>query len=419
MSLRTKVGNFQLPTGAAGTTLAITGVGFQPTIVFFMWNGQTVGIDATSNAQDARLGFGVAISTTDRRCYTTYSQHAANPSATATGHRADSCIGVIKDATPTWDGWMDLSSLDSDGFTIKVGQQLASGTQYRIQYLALGSIEQTVKTGSFTKNSTAGQQSVTGIGFRPEAIILLGGHPLLTAAEPDIQLGAVFGMGLGAQKTGSQTVQQAGMSGSAKTGQATTSCKRVGELGMLGGEWTSAINTLALITTLVSLDADGFTLNYGSPGTAIVMDYIVLKGGNYNIVETQAVLDTTTSQNAGGFIECGGLHICAQQTSDATTVANSSLLALGCNDTQINQQSVCAADVNAQTGTSIVLGLSVSDFINLVKPTNAFEQRTNITSFDPVGAFAFINQSAPAGTNLTWSLLFGAEWNETGAFTAK
>jgi hypothetical protein len=415
MSIKTQVGFFSMPTGVAGTTLAITGVGFQPKIVFFMMQGLTASVDGTSNTADCHLGFGVAISTSDRRLYAQFCKDNTNPTQTASGHRADGCIGVIANNTPTWDGWMDLSSFDSDGFTIKVGQQLTSGNAYKVFYLAIGGTELTgIKSGTFTKNTAAGNQSVTGAGFVPDALIVFGGHPLLVNALPDIQKGGVFGLGFG---TSMGTTQQALVAGSNIDNTSPSVCRRVGDLGILGAEWGTTLSTLVQVFTLKSMDADGFTVNFPSTGLGIVYDYIALKGGVYSVVETTVTTDTTTSQNAGGFIPVGGLNICAQQTSDSTALASSELLSVGAFDSGLDQMSVCAAAVNNQVASSVVLGIAYASFVNLVKPSNSFEQRTKVSQIDPSGFFSFINQTAPLGTNISWTLLFGAEWNEAGSFT--
>jgi len=91
MVMDAKQDSFNISTGVATTTQAITGVGFQPKAVVFWWSGNTSATDAVTG-QTALRGQGFAVSATDRRCQANYSGEALTTTRERVRFHADACI---------------------------------------------------------------------------------------------------------------------------------------------------------------------------------------------------------------------------------------------------------------------------------------------------------------------------------------
>jgi len=178
MSLLTKVGSF----AAATTTGAhsVTGVGFQPKLLFWWGNGRTTdGHNAYTGGTpntDQPWSFGIcAVSgaSSDQACVASEEDFTAGgPLYTGDGYHVKSAgttHGIRFDGTPGTG-----VTLDSDGFTPNYLDALNASV---INYMALGGTSlQTKILGAFDISGFAtGNHSFTGMGFQPDAVILWGG----------------------------------------------------------------------------------------------------------------------------------------------------------------------------------------------------------------------------------------------------
>ncbi|HKG77813.1 MAG TPA: hypothetical protein VKA78_00310, partial [Pyrinomonadaceae bacterium] len=106
-TLLAKAGSF---TGSGSTgNQAITGVGFQPKVVLFRYNMST----STGSQSDSVIGFGVGISSSDRRTSGNYSNNNVSTSSNAAWNQDTYVI-----YTPSGSSRAGFVSMDSDGFTI-------------------------------------------------------------------------------------------------------------------------------------------------------------------------------------------------------------------------------------------------------------------------------------------------------------
>ena len=113
-----KVGHFNIGTGAAATTVSITGVGFEPKAVLFWWSGRT-DLAGQNGGGSYRRGIGFSTGPGARRVVSARVRDNVDPSS---GSRRFSETEVI---VSHWtgggvDGIADLASLDADGFTLTI-----------------------------------------------------------------------------------------------------------------------------------------------------------------------------------------------------------------------------------------------------------------------------------------------------------
>lgn len=294
MALNTKAGSFA---GSGGTgNQAVTGVGFQPTVVIFWWNlGASDG-----NAVDFVLGFGVSVSSSERRAVGNFSQDNVTSSANQAWNQSGHCIyssGGVPRA--------DFVSQDSDGFTVN----WASATNSVINYLALGGSDLTnIKTGAVAAKTTTGNQAYTGVGFQPTALILFAGK---FSTDPLDQLtngAAMIGFATSSSERGcvSWRNKNAANPQVAKHRQSTS---KIAISLTDAGVFTEA--------DFVSFDSDGFTLNFTTAGgSADVVYYLALRGPQFK-VSSLAQPATTGNQalTGSGFTPKASLMISANDTT--------------------------------------------------------------------------------------------------------
>lgn len=148
----------------------ITGVGFTPKVLMCWYGGAT----ADDTWQDfLRRGFGAATSSTNRYACGDSAEEDLTTSNTQSTKSPAHIISIVSPGG-TLEGEADLTSFDSDGFTLEWTN--SNATAYKIHYLALGGSDEIkdAKVVSFVTSLSTGQQSVTGAGFRPDFVICFG-----------------------------------------------------------------------------------------------------------------------------------------------------------------------------------------------------------------------------------------------------
>ena len=290
-TLLAKAGSF---TGSGSTgNQSITGVGFQPKVVLFRYNLQT----STGSAADSVIGFGVGVSSSDRRVSGDYSNNNLSTSTHDAWNQPTYCIYA-----PSGNPRADFVSLDSDGFTIN----WASASSMIVQYLALGGDGLTnVKTGAASAKTTTGNQSYTGVGFQPTALIVFAGKFSTSPLDQSTNGSGLFGFATSSSARG--MVAWRNQNGSnpqvAKHRQST---QRI-------------LSTTTTFTEadFVSFDSDGFTLNYTTAGgSADVFYYLALRGPQVKVSSfNQATSTGNQSLTGAGFTPKASIMVSANDVS--------------------------------------------------------------------------------------------------------
>ncbi|HEX2271978.1 MAG TPA: hypothetical protein VHH35_20715, partial [Pyrinomonadaceae bacterium] len=252
-TLLAKAGSF----GGSGSTgnQSITGIGFQPKVVLFQYNMAT----SDGSHGDSVIGFGVGISSSERRVSGDYSVNNSATSNHAAWNQTTSCI-----YTPSGSSRADFVSMDADGFTIN---WVNSGSML-VQYLALGGDGLTnVKAGTAAAKTTTGNESYTGVGFQPTALIVFAGKFSTSPLDQSVNGSGLFGFATSSSARGmvSWRNQTSINPQAAKHRQSTQ----------------RLVSTTTTFTEadFVSFDSDGFTLNYtAAGGPADVFYYLALRG---------------------------------------------------------------------------------------------------------------------------------------------
>jgi len=361
MAFSTFVGSFTVP-NATGNK-ATTGVGFQPKVVLFWGNGQTADAALGTGAAAAMaIYWGVGISSSSR---VTVGEADDGVTGNPTGSDATKCLKRISGATPTVVFAADFVSQDADGFTVNF--TTANATAYVVNFLALGGADlSNVSIVSFTSATATGNQATTGAGFKPDTILLMG------ADTSSSNNSTTFGLGqsLTARGTASQAANATTGGRIEKTTKVYTNID--------GG------SSVRCEADLVTLDSDGFTLNWTTASANTHTIYaLCLKGGQYHVGNFLQKSGGAGSQayTGVGFTPTGLLTFSAGQTAGA---------ALG----SIQFMSTCAASsttnragVQYSSGSFPVAALDRAS-ININYADNGTptqDVKADLTSFDADG----------------------------------
>jgi hypothetical protein len=290
-TLLAKAGSF---TGSGSTgNQAVTGVGFQPKVVLFRYNMAAV----DGSQPDSIIGFGVGISSSDRRVAGNYSTNNSSPSVNAAWNQSTYAI-YGPGGTPR----ADLVSMNADGFTIN----WVSASSMSVQYLALGGTGLTdVKTGSASAKTTTGTQAYTGLGFQPTALIVFAGKFSTSPLDQSTNGNGLFGVATSSSARG--MVAWRNVNGAnPQTAKRRQSTQRI-------------LSTTTTFTEadLVSFDSDGFTLNYTTAGGAAdVFYYLALRGPQVKVSSFNQPASTGNQSLTGaGFTPKASIMMSANDVS--------------------------------------------------------------------------------------------------------
>lgn len=188
MALEQARGTFTLTSGDTGTKDVITGLSFQPKIVFFEFTWEGTG---TGSNNGISHGWGAATATDEEWSFTVRAEDNRSTTDCARRGITDGCIICYEEDTDTVDYEYSFNSFLSDGVRLNV-VNAPDGTK-QVAYWVLGGsdLEDVIAfnfqidgdggTGSKTVNFPAGHQ------FEPDAMILASfGNSVLDANTGDL-----------------------------------------------------------------------------------------------------------------------------------------------------------------------------------------------------------------------------------------
>lgn len=396
MTASVKVGSFNTGTGAVSSTIAVTGVGFQPKVVFLWFTGRSDSSDAIGRA-DILRGFGVAISTTDRRAIASFSDDAAADSATGRTASTVACL-VTVNAADTQDGALDHQSMDSDGFTLVVDDQLPA--DLRVSYLALGGDSLTnYVTGGITEPGATGNQDYTVSGsFQPDCVLFFSISHTANAGAG----GSMFMLGA-ATASGAQAV----LSNTSRDAVASTTTRMY----CTNDECVALMASTASTTgraAFVQFNSDGFRLNWTERAASRLIHYIALKGGNFLVGDLLTRTDGNDIAETGfGFQPAGAMfvsHGTTESTSD--TAQNHDRLSLGAFDSTSSRNVQGNLDENNLTDSEATTAIEFDAVYVNIKTDSTIDGLMDIKSVESDG-FTTVMDDVDPSQAFVWYLAFG------------
>lgn len=406
MTLQAKCGFLNTTTNAAGNTVVVNDVGFQPKVVLFWVTGRTDTTDARGRANH-KGGFGYAISTSDRRFIASLAQDTPTTMVTNAMQGNAQCFGVTTTADAV-DGLMDLQSMDSGGFTLVIDDAFTAS--YTVMYLALGGSDIVdVFGGNFTKNTTTGNQSVNSLTAKPNFIIFFttGQTTINNTVAVDSQLC------IGAAKSSSNRYVVSGVSDDGiGTSRARSYCIDSEVIALSASTPNSGLEDRGDFVDFHSSPSNGFTINWTeSAATGKVINYIAFNLTDAAMVSLGDLLtqtDTSTDiVESNGFVPIGGMffsHMLGKSTAD--TYQNDHLLSIGAFNSTSSRLVGAIAD-NDAAGTAVVsTGDEFDEVYFNLDPTGTITGLMDIKSVDNDGFTAIMDDADPSQA-FVWYFTFG------------
>ena len=389
MTLLAKIGTVAITTAMAGSTIAVSDVGFQPKAVLFWWTGRDDAADAAGTASHRR-GIGWAISTTGRRVCFSQSQDAQASSVADRAYREDACIGTLTTAGAV-EGLADLNSMDAGGFTLVIDDAFAAA--FRAHYLALGGDDLThTAVGTFQEPVGTGTQDVTDVLFEPDLVLFAS--IVQTTAPPNATTHSY--LMLGAARSSTQEAVWTGWARDAQATMDTFAYCRAGECIAHAG--ASTIDSRA---EYVGTVANGFRINWlERDAFQRQVFYLALKGGHYAVGDLLTQTDTVTPIVETG-LQIGTpvavLFVSATHAQSATDTADAhDELAIGAATSPSARVAVAVLDEDAVADSDIGTAVEYDAVYANLDTASAIEGLMDLQAIDADGFTAIMDDADPA-----------------------
>lgn len=412
--MQVKVGSFVQSLVAAPSTQSVTGIGFAPRALILWTTGGTV-----DGAFRAGVRFGIGFVTSPGAGQQAAVAFSANDNVTPTAAGRQAFARAIGISSPTTAAVAlaraGLASFDADGFTLNWVVNDAAG--YIINYMALG-LGVLAKAHTFNVPPAVGQQSITGIGFRPDLVIVagtLGADVGVAAADAAVSFGAMDGLG-----------GQAAMALYDRSAQNPADTQRIEQADsvIVGVDAAATLSTQAQFS---SMDADGYTLswvNVTAPTPCPLAAIAIQCGGRARVglfSKSIGAAPATQPVTGVGFTP-EGLLLFANQ---ATVVGGSgqARLGIGASSGAGSERSSAMQSANAVIPSSVdAIDRTDRVFVKVNNTTPGQDASAQLASFDTDGFTLTWQTNDAVATQLFYIALAGAipvGWTYNQIGTAK
>jgi hypothetical protein len=397
VALQTQAGNFALNTSTGSQS--ITGVGFQPQLVLFIGTPDTANV-ATVAAHNFQM---VGLATASNQGVVSMNSEDNQDFPDVFGDTDNSsCILIHDVGVATIDAQADLTSMDTDGFTINVST--APGSAYRIGYLALGG-SLSAYTDRFTSINGLNQtKAITGVGFQPSFCFFASSGYDNANSAPNMAVAGLDTSDAQAITTYSSTV----------LGDLSTSDTfyRQGSSEMytrnrpnLGG--TSQVFAF----DLDSFDSDGFTINTNSNfgkgiGQTLYIYFTAIKDSN--VKKGTVTLNTSTgtqSVTGVGFQPKAGIFLSV--FNSATSQGDEGRFSLGFAVSSSQRFCIGGRETDAVDTTEAKHWAHDSYIARSVRVDGTVDEAVDLDSFDSDGFTIDIETAVGANPTVLRYILFG------------
>lgn len=389
-----KVGTFTKSTAAATASQAIADVGFTPKALILWTSGTTS--DATFQA-DVRYAIGITTGASASRSIAGAAQDDL-ATTNASCRAAEKALTIVE-----WGESLlaecDLTSFDAGGFTLSWTTNNA--TAYIINYVAIGGDEITAaKMHPWTVPDATGNHGVTGVGFQPALVFHLvsrvtGALPV-SAADCSIGIGA---MDAAAQWAFCATSRDNLATSQQKHVSTDAQCIRSLNPNTAAGDLCNAAYT--------SLDADGFTVNFGVRTNGLHIFSLCLAGTALDVGSFQRNSASGTQAVTGvGFAPNGVLMASVTKEDTNTQTTTDARLSIGAMTSAAQRAAHWQAETGAATSNANVYSGAAVAYDDL-ESNASLSNTVTYTSMDADG-FTVAFDSAVINQFYGWLAIGGA-----------
>lgn len=231
-------------------------------------------------------------------------------------------------------------------------------------------------TGSFTAPTSNGTQVISGLGFQPKLVHVLGIDSSDVVVDDYIVcIGAA---------SGSLSAEQWGISSVSDDGLVTSNTYRSNNLGVIVNLAASS-STFHCVASLQSFDSDGFTLNWTTTSTAISFMFLAMGGSSLDVDCGAIEIPNTT----GNFSKAGlGFQPKAVKLTGVSTPnsgASNVAIILSGFAAGSEESAVFGRSEDSATTTDTWRYQTAASLIIDVTPTGTITEEASLLSFDSDG----------------------------------
>ena len=285
------------------TTIAVTGLGFQPKALRFYWVGlqSNSPTNLTSDVISERRGVGFASSTTSRASVGTTSLNGSGNADCGSVFTTTACVITVSAAGAT-DGLLDINSFDTDGFTLIVDD--VTPANITVFWEAWGGDEiRNVTIGSIAEPAATGVQNYTATGFETtpatkDQCVMFAGVQSVNASGTGQAQDSGLCVGFA---TSTNTANQIVVIGNSDDGSGTMDTDGYNYTGQCLSMIVIAGGNPNANAVLTAFGTDIFTLNWGARATTNRRYiYMAIKGGEWHAGSTTITGNTLNSTTTIG-----------------------------------------------------------------------------------------------------------------------
>lgn len=295
----------------------ITGVGFTPRAII-LWAGLNTADGFRNGQLDFEVGFASGVGENRAVCGMARDNVATS---FAQRNRTEAFCFFRQDNNGNDVARAELASFDSDGFTLTWSANV--GPASIIHFLALAGDVVSAEVGSFNLTTGTGDVAVTGVGFRPDFVLML--WTFTEAVDTDT---THLGMGIGMAVSSTQRGALATVNEDGANPPDTWRQQRSSQCILVLAPSTGAQDAIA---DFVSMDSDGFTVNKSDgPAATVSIFYLALRGARWAVGTFNQPGSTGNQATTGvGFPPRALLLLSFQAAADDTILAEHKIM-MGC-----------------------------------------------------------------------------------------
>ena len=378
MALSTKTGSFLL--GTASGDVTITGVGFQPVLVF-LWSSYASTVDTDTGASGFNIGWFHASAGSASGVWT-HTQGGGNDRV------ATDAVPYMKRDIANSTRLISFVSVNGDGFVLN--RPTAPADNVRINYLALAGTDITnVAVGTVQMPASATTFDVTGLGFDPTSLITL----------TDSSTGGVFG---------ANPATSFSFGATDGTTQQSLTCGSIYERVSTDKLWSSGTNTVVSEGIFNSWLTGGFRLQTTTGTTQYSIRYLAIRGPSVKVGMTAMKTDTSNQVVTGlGFQPAALMAFCRKGTTANQTVGTTNpAVSFGGFDGTTQVSSSMMYDAAPNTASRVTASAFLQSLNRTGANTFVVDEEIDAVALDASG-FTLTQSAAAAAANLIGYIAFG------------
>lgn len=406
-----------LTSDALNSTKVISGLGFTPKAIRFYWVGvqSNSPTNTVTQAVSGRRGIGFAVSATSRRCVGTYSLD--NGASSDCGSvAADNSVVITVDGNGTVDGRLDISSFDTDGFTLIVDDVVPANLTIFYEVWGGSDIEVAV-VGDAPEPAATGTVNYTVNGFTSNGanqVVMFAGVQSTAALNTGQANDSGLHFGYATSTNGSNNITICGnsddASGTMDTDGYLSNSDCTSMIIVAGGNVNAAATLSAWGTNL-------FTLNWRLRATTNRRNiFMAIKGGSWyadiSSINPANVINTTSDLIVKpSFIIKGISYFTRNRTSDTgrTTTVND-IMCMGTATSPTDRRSMGYLDENGTANSEIDLVLQYDSVLSVPSATGTVQSEYDINSISGNNSQLIVEVVSPNVVVSYGYLTFGSQW---------